>query len=206
MCTPPNETAMRQVYDHAQVDPDQYPSTLWNMLEVRFTQARIDKLQGFLNEIGQFNLKPNEENNIFIDRLKKLVGEIRSIDPGQVPTDINLMGVLKEAMKNEESLWAHIHLSKNMMLDEQMEIIAKWKPKATRSSEAVANYLELSGNKKKAHARKQKSGRGSGKYKIYRAVVETRACLACKKVGHLVRDCRNNEAKDARLAKKDKKR
>ena len=27
MCMP-NETAMRQVYDHAQVDPDQYPSTL----------------------------------------------------------------------------------------------------------------------------------------------------------------------------------
>ena len=34
MCRP-NETAMRQVFDHAQVDPDQYPSTLWSMLEVR---------------------------------------------------------------------------------------------------------------------------------------------------------------------------
>ena len=35
----PNETAMRQVFDHALVDADQYPSTLWSMLEVRFTQA-----------------------------------------------------------------------------------------------------------------------------------------------------------------------
>ena len=34
MCGP-NETAMRQVFDHALVDADQYPSTLW----VRFTQA-----------------------------------------------------------------------------------------------------------------------------------------------------------------------
>ena len=36
MCMP-NETAMMQVYAHAQADEDQYPSTLWNMLEVRFT-------------------------------------------------------------------------------------------------------------------------------------------------------------------------
>ena len=69
MCGP-NETAMRQVFDHALVDPDQYPSTLWGMLEVRFTQARLLKLQGFLNEIGHFKLLPNEENNIFIDRFK----------------------------------------------------------------------------------------------------------------------------------------
>ena len=94
------------------------------------------------------------------------MGEIRSIDPGQVPTEINLMGVLKEAMNNEESLWAHIHLSKNMTLDEQMEIIAKWKPKAKRSSEATANYVNLPGNLKKAHAKKQNSGRGSGTDKL----------------------------------------
>ena len=29
MCGP-NETAMRQVFDHALVDADQYPSTLWS--------------------------------------------------------------------------------------------------------------------------------------------------------------------------------
>ena len=80
-----------------------------------------------------------------------------------------------------------------MSLDELTEIIAKWKPKAKRSSGAVANYSALPGNLKKAHAKKQASGRGSGKDKINRAVVETRACLACKKVGHLVRDCRNKE-------------
>ena len=98
------------------------------MLEVRFTQARLEKLQGYLNEIGNFKLLPNEENNIFIDHLKKLVGEVRSIDAQQVRTDIGLMGVLKEAMREEESLWAHIHLSKNMSLEEMTDIIAKWSP------------------------------------------------------------------------------
>ena len=41
----PNERAAhaesmgQALCDHALVDPDQYPSTLWGMLEVRFTQA-----------------------------------------------------------------------------------------------------------------------------------------------------------------------
>ena len=83
-------------------------------VEVRFTQARLEKLQGYLNEIGHFKLNQNEENNIFIDRFKKLVGEVRSIDAKEVPTDIGLMGVLKEATREKESLWAHIFLSKNM--------------------------------------------------------------------------------------------
>ena len=65
---------------------------------------------------------------------------MRSIDAKQMPTDIGLMGVLKKVMREEESLWAHIHLSKNMSLDEMTDIIAKWKPKAQRSSVAVANY------------------------------------------------------------------
>ena len=99
-----------------------------------------------------------------------------------MPTEINLMGILKEAMKEEESLWAHIHLSKNKSLDEQMEIIAKWKPKAKRVPDAVANFAEKGETLKKAHAKKQKSGRHSGKDQVHRKIVETRACLARNRV------------------------
>ena len=95
-------------------------------------------------------------------------------------------------------------MSKNMSLDEMTDIIAKWKPKAKRSSAAVANCSALPGNLKKAHAKKQNSGRGSGKDKIDRAVVETRACLCCKRVDHLVKDCRDKSAKDAWLAKRER--
>ena len=83
--------------------------------------SAIGKVARYLNEIGHFKLNPNEENNICIDRFKKLVGKVRSIDEKQVPTDIGL-GVLKETMRDEELLWAHIHLSKNMSLDEMTEI------------------------------------------------------------------------------------
>ena len=42
MCGP-NETAMRQVFDHALVGVDQYPSTLRNILEVS-DSFRLDKI------------------------------------------------------------------------------------------------------------------------------------------------------------------
>ena len=109
---------------------------------------------------------------------------MRSIDVQQVPTDIGLMAVLKEAMKEEEVLWAHLHFTKDMTLDGMLETIAKYKSKAKRSSEAVANYTALPGNLKKAHAKKQNSGRGRGEDKIGRAVVETRAWLAKREKRH----------------------
>ena len=87
-----------------------------------------------------------------------------------------------------------------MSLEEMMEIIAKWKSKSKISSVSVANYSALPGNLKKAHAKKQSSGRSSGKDKITREVVETRACLACKRVGHFVKDCRDKSVKERRLA------
>ena len=132
--------------------------------------------------------------------------DVRSIDEAQVPTDLSLMGVLKKAMMNEDVLWGNLQFnSEGMSLSRMMDIIFKWKPRESKKSNAVANYSALPGNLKKAHAKKQNSGRGSGKHKIGRAVVETRACLACKKVGHLVKDCRNKEAKDSWLAKREKK-
>ena len=89
-------------------------------------------------------------------------------------------------MMNEDVLWGNLQFnSEGMSLSRMMDIISKWKPREPKKSNAVANYSALSDNLKKAHAKKQSSGRGSGKDKINRAVVETRACLACKRVGHL---------------------
>ena len=68
------------------------------MIENRFTEERLNKVQGYLNEIGAFK---NESNEVFIDRFRKLVDYVRSIDEAQVPTDLNLIEVLKKAMKGE---------------------------------------------------------------------------------------------------------
>ena len=200
MCGP-NTTAMLQVRAHAISDSTLNPNNLWRMIEDRFTQERFNKVQGYLNQIGVFEFKSNEDNKVFIDHFRKLVDDVRSIDEKQVPTDLNLMGVLKTAMLKDKVLWGNLQFNQSTMtLSHMIDTISKWNPEETKTSSAVANYSALSGNLKKAHAKKQSSGRGSGKDKIGRAVVETRACLACKKVGHLVRDCRNKEAKESWLA------
>jgi len=113
------------------------------------------------------------------------------------------MGILKEAVSSELVLWGHLQFTDNITLDKMLEVISKWKSKTSKSdSNAVANYTALPGNLKKAYGKKQPSGRGSGKDQVARGV-ETRACLACAKVGHLVKDCKNKSAKDAWLAQRE---
>ena len=69
MCGP-NKTAMLQVREHATAG-DRYPLNLWKMLETRFTQERINKIQGYLNALGRVKHENNEDYKLFIDRFKK---------------------------------------------------------------------------------------------------------------------------------------
>ena len=82
MCAP-NATAMLQVGLYANTD-DFYPNNLWRMLEIRFTQERLNKIQIFLNEIGRVKHNGTQDFKMFIDRFKKLIGDVRAIDPNQV--------------------------------------------------------------------------------------------------------------------------
>ena len=132
------------------------------MIEKRFTEEKFNKVQGYLNEIGAFKIESNEDNKVFIDRFRKLVDDVRSIDESEVPTDLNLMAVLKKAMIDDVVLWGNLEFnSDNMSLSRMMEIISKWKPKDSKKSSAVANYSVLPGNLEKAHAKKQGQDRPS---------------------------------------------
>ena len=102
---------MLQVRTHAISDPTRNPNNLWKMIENRFTEERLNKFQGFLNEIGSFKNEANEDNKVFIDRFRKLVDDVRSIDEAQVPTDLNLMGALKKAMLDDVVLWGNLEFN-----------------------------------------------------------------------------------------------
>ena len=39
------------------------------MLETRFTQERMNKIQGYLNEIGRVKHEANDDFKIFVDRV-----------------------------------------------------------------------------------------------------------------------------------------
>jgi hypothetical protein len=92
-------------------------------------------------------------------------------------------------------------------LEEMMDTVAKWKSESQKAQistdSAVANYSAMPGYLKKAAAKKQRSGRASGQDN-FADREETRACLACKKVGHLVKDCRDRSAKESWLSKREK--
>ena len=137
MCGP-NKTAMLQVREHG----DRYAFNLWKRLETRFTQERMNKIQGYLNSLGHVKRENNEDFKLFIDRFKKLIGDVRAIDAEQVPTDINLMGILKESVSSELVLWGLLTFTKDITLEDMMNTVAKWKSKPTvHSDSAVTNPI-----------------------------------------------------------------
>ena len=73
-----------------------------------------------------FKIESNEDNKVFIDRFRKLVDDVRSIDEKQVPTDLSLMGVLKTAMLSDKVLWGNLQLNQSTMtLSHMMDTISK---------------------------------------------------------------------------------
>ena len=57
------------------------PNNLRKMIEA---EERLNKVQGYLNEIDAFKNESNEDNKVFIDRFRKLVDDVRSIDDVQM--------------------------------------------------------------------------------------------------------------------------
>ena len=121
-----------------------------------------------------------------------------------MPTDVNLMGILKETVLSEQVLWGHLQFTDSITLNKMLEVIFKWKSKTSQQSDsAVDNYSALSGNLRRPTVKSNVLA-AEAEDQVARGV-ETRACLACKKVGRLVKDCRHKAAKDAWLAKREKK-
>ena len=61
-----NKTAMLQVRAHAISDQTKNLNNLWEMIENRFTEERLNKVQGYLNEIGAFKNESNEGNKVLL--------------------------------------------------------------------------------------------------------------------------------------------
>ncbi len=93
----------------------------------------MNKIKKYMNEIGRVKYD-GKKIKIFIDRFKKLIGNVWSIDPLQVPTDVNLMGILKEAVSNELLLWGHLQFTDNITLDKMLEVISNRRCKLFRFS------------------------------------------------------------------------
>ena len=80
MCMP-NETALDQVQELAVSDPGNWGNNLWIALENRFTQEKLSQIQAYLLSLGKFKRDHNEGFKDSIDRFKKLMADVRAIDP-----------------------------------------------------------------------------------------------------------------------------
>ena len=164
------------------------------MLKTRFTAERSNNLSNLLTSLTvfKFTAKESEAHDYkgFVDRFKQAIGDVRAIDPAQVPAEEMLKTFFLSALQEQDKwLWGLIKLDKKMTLEDMLSLTAEWTNKESNStpkSNAVANYSALPGNLKKAYGRKQKSGRSSGKDKVFRAVEKER-CFACNRPGHKVR-------------------
>jgi len=197
MCSD-NETAMMQVRAMFVSDPDHWANVLWTALETRFTQETLSQLQTNLILLGKFKADlHNESFKQMIDRFRKLISDVRAIDAAQVPSDTNLLAVLKESIVSFEGLWSQLEFNTpNINLELAMDTISRWRteahtPQSEVMSRTVANLPTNPNGKKKAYSKQVKSGnRRPEKY------AETRNCLVCKKQGHLVKDCRDPRKED----------
>ncbi len=133
-------------------------------LETRFSQKALGLLQTNLITLGKFTA---DLSSIFlkqmIDRFRKLIFDVRTIDASQVPSDKNLLAVLEESIVTVEGLWSQLEFNTpNSTLEIAMDIISRWRTAKQSSgvktrSETVANLVlyphSWTGRKKKAYSK-----------------------------------------------------
>jgi len=83
---------------HNQADPEKNAFKLYKLLKERFSKKNNDKLQGMINELMSIMANAGEEPTELVDRFEKMCVAIKSIDSAQLPTDLQLVGVLKKAI------------------------------------------------------------------------------------------------------------
>jgi hypothetical protein len=67
MCSD-NSTAIMQVRTNFTSDPDHWANTLWEALEIRFTQEKLSRLQSNLIILGKFSKVYSENFEEMINR------------------------------------------------------------------------------------------------------------------------------------------
>jgi hypothetical protein len=160
---------------------------LFTLLEERFTMKKLQTLQKLLVELNSLICSVMETPAKLLDRFNKIVLGIRAIDAAQLPTELQLITILKNAIADKYKLLNVMLLAMtNLTLIQLKEKFLNWESKfdlATSEDSAgprqVANFAGsgFGNQKKKAFVKKLKSGRP-----IF-------TCWNCDQEGHMKRDC-----------------
>ncbi len=89
-----------------------------------------------------------------------MIAGVRAIDPTQVPSDTNLLAILKESVVTITALWSQLEFNTvGINLEIAMDVISHWRVAGNSLvSRTVANFMsDNQGWKKKAFAKQAKS-------------------------------------------------
>ena len=110
-----------------------------------------------------------------------------------MPQESLLIDILKKSMRKERALMIFLSRQHDLTLKslmEQIEGLDAFNDEHKTKTSAVVNFVSKGSSGKKAHAKKQNSGRSSGKDHV------KLRCLVCDRDNHLVRDCRDPRKAD----------
>jgi uncharacterized membrane protein YgcG len=186
------DEARAVVTAHQYTDPEGNAHTLYKLIEGRFTQKALQTLQKLLVELNQLVCKAGETPAQLIDRFNKITLGVTAIDAAQMPTEIQLIAILKNSISGTYKL-LHVMLEVmvGLTLPQLKERFLNWEPKhevggsaETTVVRSVANFAGsgLDNRRKKAFVKKTKAGYDNGG-------TFTMECWNCGLSGHLKRDC-----------------
>ena len=158
---------------------------------------KLQTLQKLLVELNQMICLVMETPAKLLDRFDKLVLGIKAIDATQLPTELQLITILKNAISDKFKLLnAMLLTTANLTLLQLREKLLNWetrfevggRAKETGTRRQVVNFAGTGyGNQKKSFVRKLKSDRHADQANFgEKAPI---ICWDCQQEGHLKRDC-----------------
>ena len=143
-----------------------------HLVEERFTQKKLITLQRLLTELNQLVCAIDETPSKLLDRFHKIVLGVNAIDPAQLPTELQLITSLKNAISGQFKLLNVMLLTMvNLTLVQLKEKFMSWEIKFEigaghgATERHVANFAgaNYDDKRKKAFVKKVKSGRTKAK-------------------------------------------
>ena len=213
-----DKVASQVAVNHAATDKDLSARNLLKMIETRFTQKTVLKVQKLHGELFAIKVKAGETTALFCDRYTNLTTSITAADPTQLPTEIARQGILLNAivlafpilwaMLSDKDINTEASMLESILNHRMPNEIGKHGQGMT---EAVAAYMDGKAKPKKFKKKPTRSDDVSGEAheQLWAKII----CWNCEKKGHRAVDCRkpkrarddNDDGVDESSKKKKKK-